>query len=150
MLNSIRFVASKGARGASAAVIVLCALLAGCAGGVSNTAQYSAQPQVRPDNIYVYSFDSTPNQVKLDNGGVIQKMTSQFDGTSTAQKQAQEAAEVREQVANPLGCAGTGGSKRVARTRQVRHHRFGQPSPPDFDWARCGQERTQHVGSVAV
>src|SRR5580658_2510957 len=102
MLNSIRFVASKGARGASAAVIVLCALLAGCAGGVSNTAQYSAQPQVRPDNIYVYSFDSTPNQVKLDNGGVIQKMTSQFDGSSAAQKQAQEAAEVREQVANEI------------------------------------------------
>ena len=102
MLNAIRFIARKGARGASAAVIVLCTLLAGCAGGVSNTAQYSAQPQVRPDNIYVYSFDSTPDQVKLDNGGMIQKVTSQFNGTSTAQKQAQEAAEVREQVANEI------------------------------------------------
>jgi hypothetical protein len=102
MFNAIRFIGRKGARGASAAVIVLCTLLAGCAGGVSNTAQYSAQPQVRPDNIYVYSFDSTPDQVKLDNGGMIQKVTSQFNGTSTAQKQAQEAAEVREQVANEI------------------------------------------------
>jgi hypothetical protein len=123
MLNSIRFVASKGARGASAAVIVLCALLAGCAGGVSNTAQYSAQPQVRPDNIYVYSFDSTPNQVKLDNGGVIQKMTSQFDGTSTAQKQAQEAAEVREQVANEI--------VRQLQSMGLRAIRSDVPAPAD-------------------
>lgn len=102
MLNAIRFVASKGVRGASAIVIVLCALLAGCAGGVTNTAQYSAQPKVRPDTIYVYSFDSTPDQVKLDNGGVVQKVTSQLSGTSAEQKQAQEAADVRDQVANEI------------------------------------------------
>lgn len=102
MWTSIQFVRNQGARGALAAVVVLCTLLAGCAGGVTNTAQYSGQPQVRPDNIYVYSFDSTPDQVKLDNGGLLQKVKSQFDGTSAEQKQAQEAAEVREQVANEI------------------------------------------------
>jgi hypothetical protein len=102
MFTSIQFVAKKGARCASAAVIVLSALLAGCAGSITNASQYSAQPQVRPDNIYVYSFDSTPDQVKLDNSGVIQKIKSQFDGTSAEQKQAEEATEVREQVANEI------------------------------------------------
>jgi Na+/melibiose symporter-like transporter len=43
MLNAIRFVANEGARGASMIVIVLCVLLTGCAGGVTQTAQYSAQ-----------------------------------------------------------------------------------------------------------
>jgi hypothetical protein len=94
MWTSIQFARNKGARGAAAAAVVLCTLLAGCAGGVTNTTQYLGQPQVRPDNIYVYSFDSTPDQVKLDNGGLIQKVKSQFDGTSAAQKQAEEAAEV--------------------------------------------------------
>jgi hypothetical protein len=102
MLNAIRFVANEGARGASMIVIVLCVLLTGCAGGVTQTAQYSAQPQVRPDTIYVYSFDSTPDQVKLDNGGMIQKVASQFSGASAAQKQTQEAFEVREQVADDI------------------------------------------------
>lgn len=103
MLTSIRLSVLKNARCATAAaVIMLSALLTGCAGSVTNTTQYLGAPQVRPDSIYVYSFDSTPDQVKLDNGGVIQKVASQFDGESTAQKQAKEAAEAREQVADEI------------------------------------------------
>jgi len=123
MWTSIQFVRNKGVRGAVAAAVVLCTLLAGCAGGVTNTAQYSAQPQVRPDNIYVYSFDSTPDQVKLDNGGLIQKVKSQFDGTSAAQKQAEEAAEVREQVANEI--------VRQLQSMGLRAIRSDIPAPAD-------------------
>jgi hypothetical protein len=102
MLNSIRFVGLKGARFATAAVIATSVLLTGCASGVTNTTQYLGAPQVRPDSIYVYSFDSTANQVKLDNGGPLRKVASQFDGTSASQKQAKEAADVREKVADEL------------------------------------------------
>jgi hypothetical protein len=103
VMTSNRFAGLVNARRATAAaVIVLSALLTGCAGSVTNTTQYLGAPQVRPDNIYVYSFDSTPDQVKLDNGGLTQKVASQFDGTSAAQKQAKEAAEVREQVADEI------------------------------------------------
>lgn len=102
MLTSIRFAIRNSSRGASAALLVATVLLAGCAGSVTHATQYSAQPEIRPDNIYVYSFDSSPDQVKLDSSGVIQKIKSRFDGASAAQKQAQEAAEVREQVADEI------------------------------------------------
>jgi hypothetical protein len=102
MFNSLRFGWLSSARCASVAAIVSGALLAGCASGVANTAQYSPAPQVRPDNIYVYSFDSTPDRVKLDNSGLVHKLSSQFDSSSVAQQQAKEAAEVREQVANEI------------------------------------------------
>lgn len=102
MLSSIQTIGRKGARCASAAALVLCAMLAGCAGGITNATSYSAAPQVRPDTIYVYSFDSSADQVKLDNSGVIQKIKSEFDSATPAQKQAQAAAQVREQVANEI------------------------------------------------
>jgi hypothetical protein len=102
MLISIQTIGRKGARCASAAALVLCALLAGCAGGVTNATSYSAAPQVRPDNIYVYAFDSQADQVKLDNTGVIQKIKSEFDPATPAQKQAEQAAQVREQVADEI------------------------------------------------
>lgn len=102
MLTSIQTIGRKGARCASAAALVLCALLAGCAGGVTNATSYSAVTPVRPDNIYVYAFDSSADQVKLDNSGVIQKIKSEFDPATPAQKQAEQAAQVREQVADEI------------------------------------------------
>lgn len=102
MFSSIQTIGRKGARCASAAALVLCAMLAGCAGGITNATSYSAAPQVRPDTIYVYSFDSSADQVKLDNSGVIQKIKSQFDPATPAQKQVEAAAQVREQVANEI------------------------------------------------
>src|SRR5580698_9474771 len=102
MFNSLGFVGRNTVRGAWAGLALCAVLLTGCAGGITNASQYSAQPQVRPDEIYVYSFVSTPDQVKLDNSGLMQKLKSQSDSTSTAQKQSADAMEVREQVANEI------------------------------------------------
>ncbi|WP_414696715.1 DUF4410 domain-containing protein [Paraburkholderia sp.] len=100
--SSIQFVGKQGARCAAVAVIAVSALLSGCAGTVTNATQYSSQVPVRPDNIYVYSFASSADQVKLDNSGVIHKVEAALSGTTAQQKQAEQAAEVREQVANEL------------------------------------------------
>jgi hypothetical protein len=102
MFNSSKLVGRKAIRSACAGLVLSAVLLTGCAGGITNANQYSAQPQIRPDEIYVYSFVSTPDQVKLDNSGLMQKLKSQFDSASTAQKQSAEEAEVREQVANEI------------------------------------------------
>ncbi|WP_245841471.1 DUF4410 domain-containing protein [Paraburkholderia ribeironis] len=79
------------------------ALLTGCAGSsIRNASEASAQPQVRPDTIYVYTFDANPQQVKVD-GGMLQKLKTQLSGSSDAQKQVADADQVREQVANEIG-----------------------------------------------
>jgi hypothetical protein len=102
MFNLRGFIGRKAARSAWAGLALSAVLLTGCAGGITNASQYSARPQVRPDEIYVYSFVSTPDQVKLDNSGLMQKIKSQFDTASPAQKQSAEAVEVREQVADEI------------------------------------------------
>lgn len=103
MLTSIQTAARKGARCASAAALIVCGLLAGCASGISNATAYTtgAAP-LRPDAIYVSAFDSNANQVKLDNSGMIQKIKSQFESATPEQKQAQQAAQVREQLADEI------------------------------------------------
>ncbi|MFM0338933.1 DUF4410 domain-containing protein [Paraburkholderia fungorum] len=101
MLNSVRLLKENATRIACVALVCGGALLTGCAGSVTNASQYGAQPPVRPDNIYVYTFDGSPDQVKLDSG-MLQKLESHIDGASAAQKQAADAAEVREQVANEI------------------------------------------------
>lgn len=101
MLNSVRFFKENAGRITCVALVCGSALLSGCAGSVTNASQYSTQPQVRPDNIYVYTFNSSPDQVKLDSG-MLQKMESHIDGASAAQKQSSDAVEVREQVANEI------------------------------------------------
>jgi outer membrane murein-binding lipoprotein Lpp len=103
MLTSVSFLKKNAARFVCAAVIFCSALLSGCAGGsINNATQTSAQPPVRPDNIYVYTFNSDPEQVKLDNGGVLKKLKSQLGGSSAAQQQSADALAVREQVANEI------------------------------------------------
>ncbi|MGF6899994.1 DUF4410 domain-containing protein [Paraburkholderia sp. GAS348] len=103
MLTSVSFLKKNAARFACVAMVCCGTLLTGCAGGsINNATQTSAEPQVRPDNIYVYTFDSNPDQVKLDNGGMLQKLKSHLDGSSAADKQSADAIAVREQVANEI------------------------------------------------
>ncbi|WP_248295053.1 DUF4410 domain-containing protein [Paraburkholderia sp. UYCP14C] len=87
------------------------ALLSGCAGasvtnlsttGMSATADAGTQSTMHPDTIYVYAFDADPQQVKLDNHGMLQKLKTQLSGSSDAQKQVADAAQVREQVADEI------------------------------------------------
>jgi len=101
MLTSFEFVARKVTRWAGAALVAGSLLLTGCAGGVTNVSQYTAKPQVRPDTIYVYAFDSTPDQVKLDSG-MAQKLKTQLSGSSDANEQYKAAAAAREQVADEI------------------------------------------------
>jgi Domain of unknown function (DUF4410) len=102
MLTSVNFLRKYAARFLCAALIGCSALLSGCAGGsINNASEASARPQVRPDTIYVYTFEANPDQVKLD-GGMLQKLKTQVEGSSAAQKQIADADAVREQVANEI------------------------------------------------
>jgi hypothetical protein len=100
MFTSLGFSGRTGILRATAA-LAFCAALTGCAGGITNASQYSAAPDIRPDNIYVYTFDSSPDEVKLDSG-MMQKLKSRIDGTSAADQQSQQAVAVREEVANEI------------------------------------------------
>lgn len=103
MLTSVSFLKKNVARFVCIAIVCCSALLTGCASGsINDASQTGAQPQVRPDNIYVYTFDSNPDQVKLDNGGMLKKLKSHIDGSSAAKQQSADAIEVREAVANEI------------------------------------------------
>ncbi|HEY4295414.1 MAG TPA: DUF4410 domain-containing protein [Paraburkholderia sp.] len=103
MLTSVNFLKKNATRLICVAMVCGTALLSGCAGSsIRNASEASAQPQVRPDNIYVYTFDADPDQVKLDNGGMLQKLKTHLGGSSAAEKQVADADEVREQVANEI------------------------------------------------
>jgi hypothetical protein len=102
MLTSVNFLKKNATRLVCVAMVCCTALLTGCAGSsIRNESEASAQLHVRPDNIYVYTFDANPDQVKLD-GGMLQKVKTHFGGSSAAQKQVADADEVREQVANEI------------------------------------------------
>ncbi|WP_206997261.1 DUF4410 domain-containing protein [Trinickia mobilis] len=102
MLTSFGIVGKKAARCATVALTFGALLLGGCASGISNKAQFSGEPQVHPDNVYVYTFAATPDQVKLDTGGIAQKLKSQMSGASAETEQAEAASEVREALANEI------------------------------------------------
>jgi hypothetical protein len=102
MLTSVKFLKKNAARFACVAMVCCGALLTGCASGsIDHASETNTPVHVRPDNIYVYTFDASPDQVKLD-GGMMQKVKTQLEGSSAAQKQAADAAAVREQVANEI------------------------------------------------
>ncbi|RKT22586.1 uncharacterized protein DUF4410 [Paraburkholderia sp. RAU2J] len=102
MLTSVNFLKKNATRLVCVAMVCCTALLSGCAGsGVRNISEASAQPQVRPDTIYVYTFDADPDQVKLDSG-MLQKLKTHLSGSSDAQKQVADADAVREQVASEI------------------------------------------------
>jgi uncharacterized protein DUF4410 len=102
MFASMNILRKNAARFACAAMVCGTVLLTGCAGGnITNASQVGTQTTVRPDNVYVYTFDADPQQVKLD-GGMLQKLKTQLSGSSAEQKQVADAAEVREQVADEI------------------------------------------------
>jgi len=102
MFTSIKLIKKHSARFACIAMVSASAVLSGCASGnITGASAAVAQPVVRPDNIYVYTFAAQADEVKLD-GGMLQKLKTQMGGSSSAQKQADDAAQVREQVANQI------------------------------------------------
>ena len=101
MQTSFKSLVRNAKRLAGMALVAGSLLLTGCASGINGTTQTSAAPHVRADVIYVYSFNATPEQVKMDSG-IAQKIGSAMSGESSAQKQAQTAIDAREQVANEI------------------------------------------------
>ena len=103
MSTSLTFLTKNAARIVTIAAVCASVLLTGCAGGhISNATTTSAPLAVRPDNIYVYTFASDPDDVKLDNGGMLKQLASHFGGTSAQEKQTADALAVREEVANEI------------------------------------------------
>jgi hypothetical protein len=86
---------------AGTALVIGSLFLSGYASGATGTTQTTAAPLVRADVIYVYSFDATPGQVKMD-GGMGQELKTAMSGESSAQKQSQTAMDTREQVADEI------------------------------------------------
>jgi hypothetical protein len=102
MFNSVKFLKQNATRLLCVTMVCGSALLTGCAGGsIKNATEASAPVQVRPDNIYVYTFDANPDDVKLD-GGMLQKMKTHLGGSSAEQQQVADADKVREEVANEI------------------------------------------------
>ena len=111
MLTSVNFIKKNAARFTCMALVCGGALLSGCAGAtVTNlsatnpavSANAGTQSTMHPDTIYVSTFDADPQQVKLDHGGMLQKLKTQMAGSTDAQKQVADAAQVREQVADEI------------------------------------------------
>jgi hypothetical protein len=126
MFTTLASLSKKTARRASTALLFSSILLTGCASGISNVAnasQYSTTPHVRPDNIYVYSFNSTPDQVKLDSGGLAHKLMSRMSGSSDEAQQAADAVQVREQVADEI----------VRKLQSMGLHAVRTDAPPPAD-----------------
>lgn len=86
----------------AASILAGTALFAGCANASDLAAQAVTIPAVRPDTIYVYAFNASADDVKLDNHGVVSKLSSAMSGDSSEQKQAQDAAQTCEDVANAI------------------------------------------------
>jgi hypothetical protein len=111
MLTSVNFIKKNAARFTCMALVCGSALLSGCASAsVANlsttnpaaTADAGTQSTMHPDTIYVYTFDADPQQIKLDHGGMLQKLKTQLSGSTDEQKQVADAAQVREQVADEI------------------------------------------------
>ncbi|MGT2453594.1 DUF4410 domain-containing protein [Cupriavidus basilensis] len=109
MQASFKSLADRATRVAVAAFATASLLTAGCAWGDTGVnqgvnqgvSQAGVQAQVRADVIYVYSFDASPDQVKLDSG-MGQKLKTMAAGGSAASEQAQTAREAREQVSDEI------------------------------------------------
>ncbi|MGF6770024.1 hypothetical protein P3T18_002503 [Paraburkholderia sp. GAS199] len=108
MATTRNFLKAHASRIAAIALVCCGALLSGCAGNISNVSETStqghmqAQAPVRPDNIYVYTFDSNADNVKVDNGGVMKKLQSHLGGSSVDEQRDAEANKVRDEVANEI------------------------------------------------
>jgi hypothetical protein len=103
MSVTFKSASSKFRNAIAASMLAGAALFAGCANAAEiNAAQAVTAPAVRPDTIYVYAFNASADDVKLDNHGVVSKLSSALSSDSPEQKQAQDAAQAREEVANTI------------------------------------------------
>ncbi|MGT2473982.1 DUF4410 domain-containing protein [Paraburkholderia terrae] len=119
-LNSVR---GKTLRSASAALAFSAMLLSGCAAAsVTNTAQYSTLTQANPQNVYVYTFASNPESVKLDNSGLIHKLSASFSNSSQT-SQTQEAAAASDTLTDEV----------VAKLQSMGMHAIRTDAPPPAD-----------------
>jgi hypothetical protein len=126
MFTTLQSLSLKTARHASSALLFSTILLTGCASGITNVAnagEYVATPQVRPDTVYVYSFASSADQVKLDSGGLAHKLISHVSGSSDDAQQASDAVQVREQVADEI----------VSKLQSMGVHAVRADVPPPAD-----------------
>jgi hypothetical protein len=98
---SFKSLVHNAKRLAATALVSGSLLLSGCASGATGTTQTNAASHVRADVIYVYAFDATPDQVKMDSG-MAQELMTAMSGESSAQKQYQTAIDTREQVADEI------------------------------------------------
>lgn len=99
--TSIKSLARKAKLLAATALVTASLLLSGCASGAPGTPEANAAPHVRADVIYVYPFDATPDQVKMDSG-MASKLNTAMSGESSAQQQYRTAIATREQVADEI------------------------------------------------
>jgi hypothetical protein len=122
-LNSVR---GKTLRSAFAALAFSAMLLSGCAAAsVTNTAQYSTLTQANPQNVYVYTFASNPDSVKLDNSGLIHKLSASFSGSSQSSQssQTQEATAASDTLTDEV----------VAKLQSMGMHAIRTDAPPPAD-----------------
>jgi ribosomal protein S19E (S16A) len=94
MSVSIKRFVGKARRALVASLMVGMAMVAGCASSVAdadNIVPPAAAAKARPDNIYVYAFNSDARDVQLDDHGVVTKLTNALSDDSAAQQQAQQA-----------------------------------------------------------
>jgi hypothetical protein len=122
MWTSWNLPGSKSFRRISAALVLGCALLSGCASAqVTAVSEHAVQPAGQPDTIYVSAFDVDANDVKLDHGGALKKIKASMDGTTDAQSQAETAADSRDQLADAIVDA--------LRDQGLRAERHDGPAP---------------------
>ncbi|WP_345817052.1 DUF4410 domain-containing protein (plasmid) [Paraburkholderia sp. PREW-6R] len=86
---------------AATALVTASLLLSGVASAAPAVTEANATLPIRADVIYVYSFDATPDQVKLDSG-MASKLSSAMSGESSAQQQYQTALTASDQVADEI------------------------------------------------
>lgn len=128
MFTTLKSIGTQTARHASSALLFSAILLTGCASGITNVANASPNPamtqtQVQPDNIYVYSFASSAEQVKLDSGGLAHKLMSHMSGGSDESQQAADAVQVQQQVADEI----------VRKLQSMGLHAVRTDAPPPAD-----------------
>lgn len=102
MLKHKFFYLSRQALKAACMMALGTLMLSGCGGkGISEVTQYRDAPRVRPDNIYVYAFDITPENVKL-NSGLLARLASHLSAKDANAEKSTEAMKAQEEVANEI------------------------------------------------
>jgi outer membrane murein-binding lipoprotein Lpp len=101
MQTSLKYLVRNAKHLAATAIVTGSLLLGGCASAATGNMQTYTAPHVQADVIYVYSFDATSSQVKMDSG-LAQEGKTLISGESFAQKENQTATDTREQVANEI------------------------------------------------